>query len=304
MGFSSGTKVLPDIIDDIADGLINSSANWTEGDSSWDTSDRSMANNARRCLKYTGDTHDIFLALEIINQTNGLNHYSSRRSKGLRVTFSAGWDYSSNNYPAGSHEMQTFIQTLASDTTSPHPQSDMATVQFAYWLWIDTQGFSLMAEPEPTSENRQGSFICIVERMTSKEYNDGLTNFYCWNRTNNHNQDVYNGARTKHILRPFAYQSGHVNRGIMWWRDTDTSRHALKSIGNGKVYFVRPVVCNSTDNMTPIYQSQHMWMFTQESGLVDGDVVAVDGATTKYLCKSISSPNSNTRLNFAIKYVE
>ncbi|MCS3924947.1 hypothetical protein, partial [Methanosalsum natronophilum] len=96
MGFSSGTKVLPDIIDDIADGLINSSANWTEGDSSWDTSDRSMTNNARRCLKYTGDTHDIFIALETINQTNGLNHYSSRRSKGLRVTFSAGWDYSSN----------------------------------------------------------------------------------------------------------------------------------------------------------------------------------------------------------------
>jgi hypothetical protein len=38
-------------------------------------------------------------------------------------------------------------------------------------------------------------------------------------------------------------------------------------------------------------------------GLVDGDVIAIEGQTTKYLCKALDSPDTTTRIPIAMKYV-
>jgi hypothetical protein len=38
-------------------------------------------------------------------------------------------------------------------------------------------------------------------------------------------------------------------------------------------------------------------------GLIDGDVVAIEGQTTKYLIKAVDSPDSAVRLTYAIKFV-
>jgi len=38
-------------------------------------------------------------------------------------------------------------------------------------------------------------------------------------------------------------------------------------------------------------------------GLIDGDVVAVEGETKKFLMKALDSPDSVNRINYAIKYV-
>lgn len=38
------------------------------------------------------------------------------------------------------------------------------------------------------------------------------------------------------------------------------------------------------------------------AGLVDGDIIQVEGTTKKFLCKSLDSPDSINRVTYAIKY--
>lgn len=300
MGFTSGAKTLPELINDIADGLIASSVNWVEGDSTWDTTDTTN-DNARRVVKYTGDAADIWFAFECINST-GHRIYDSTDdvyAKGMRVTICASWD--SINHIWGDTYQQTFIG-YEGDVNDSTPNADMGTLQNTFYLWIDATGFVIMAKPEPwTGDDRQASFIAVLEHMGSKEYSDGLTNFYFyynqnawWNATN-----ASSGFRGYRVLRPFSYVSDDTS-GIQFWSG---GKHAFKSSGNGKVYYTKPLICNTADEMTPIYQSNLFFLFSTDWGLVDGDVIAVDGETTKYLCKSLTSPSSTGLINYAMKYV-
>jgi|SRR5450759_3862662 hypothetical protein len=96
MGYTTGAKILADIIDEIAAALIASSGGyWTDGDSAWTTATKTL-NNARRCLKYTNGGEVMYLALEACNTQNQQVYYvggpTSRSAIGLRVTFSAAWD--------------------------------------------------------------------------------------------------------------------------------------------------------------------------------------------------------------------
>lgn len=289
-GFNSGADTLPNIIDGIADVLIASSADWTEGDSTWDISD-TTADNARRVVKYSGDTADIWIALESINAPKLIYNYFY--AKGLRVTFSASWDTVGHTYPT-SHQ-QTFIQFEAHSST---PTADLGTLLLTHYLWLDVNGFSIMAVPEPNaSDNYQGSFICVVERNSTKFYSDGYSNFYCFNETNNRMYDVYDHARTKRMIRPFAYEINN-DTPIHFYYDP---WYAFKS-NQGKVYYVKPMISSSSDGRDPIFQSEHFFKWNTGVGLVDGDVIATTG-TTKYICKSLASPDSTTTINYAIKYV-
>jgi hypothetical protein len=69
------------------------------------------------------------------------------------------------------------------------------------------------------------------------------------------------------------------------------------------VYYVKPIICNTRDERTPIFQSEIFFAFDEGVGLVDGDVIAIEGQTMKYLCKALDSPDNTQRLTFAIKYV-
>lgn len=302
MGFTSGAKVLADIIDEIADGLIASSSYWTDGDTTWNTSDRTD-NNARRCLKYTGDSDDIWIALEAINASHIFNSSGNYYfGKGLRLSFCATWDSINHTYPDGTKDNQSFIMFEAE--RDHQADADLSTLQITYYLWIDSTGFALMGAPEPHAyDSYQQSFITVVEHMGSKEYSDGLSNFYSFNWTNYTRDSEYDEYRFRSMLRPFAYVDRDYGDGIMFWRDSITDLSAMKSTGNGKVYYVKPVICNSIDNMTPVYQSELFWKYSPKAGLVDGDVVATDGDTTKYLCKALASPDSTNTLYYAIKYV-
>ncbi|MDY0385641.1 MAG: hypothetical protein RBT65_00645 [Methanolobus sp.] len=298
MGFTSGAKVLGDIIDEIADSLIASSVNWVEGDSTWDTDDRTTGNdNARRCLKYTGDTEDIWLTLEAIN-SNSRKVHDTYYAKGLRVSFSSGWDSVNNTWSGTPFQSFVAFESEYNDTT---PNSNLETLQVNYFLWTDSSGFVIMGVPEPIeADNRQSSFIAVVEHMGTKEYSDGLTNFYFYQELNYRASSTADsgGFEIFYVLRPFSYED--YNDGVQFWSDP---KFALKSNGNGKVYFMKPIVCNTSDEKTPIYQSELFFKVSTGAGLVDGDVIAIDGETTKYLVKMISSPDSGTTINYAMKYV-
>ena len=88
--------------------------------------------------------------------------------------------------------------------------------------------------------------------------------------------------------------------------------YAFKSAGNGKIYYVKPVIFNNLldigqspigINPIPIFQSELWFYWSENMGLIDGDVIAVEGQATKYLIKSLDSPDSTAKITYAIKFV-
>jgi hypothetical protein len=144
------------------------------------------------------------------------------------------------------------------------------------------------------------------------------TNFYCYDVINEHNfhRQGWGSYRQLHnVLRPFAYEQpdegwngynyngttrASENFGIVF---PSIANKAFKSTGNGKVYYSKPMIQNQKNAVTPIFQSELFFPFDEGVGLIDGDVVAVEGSTTKFLCKSLDSPDNLNRLTYAIKYV-
>ena len=67
--------------------------------------------------------------------------------------------------------------------------------------------------------------------------------------------------------------------------------------------YQKPIIQNQRNALTPIFQSELFFPFDENVGLIDSDVVSLDGTTAKFLCKSLDSPDSLNRLNYAVKYV-
>ena len=70
MGYTSGAKIIYDIIDEICAALIASSGgNWSNGDATWTTTTKTNE-NGRRCMKYTNGAEVIYWAFEVSNVQN------------------------------------------------------------------------------------------------------------------------------------------------------------------------------------------------------------------------------------------
>ena len=318
MVFDSGAKLTADLIEQIANGLIATlEGYWSDADASWTTVTRS-GNEARRALKFDNGVEPvIYLALEVIN-THTDYYYGNqgwwRKGRGIRVVFSSEWDATTKIY-IGSIQ-STFV---AFEGCANCPTSDLATTQITYFQWIETNGFVIMGKPEPTGSNEQQSFIIVVERVptASKEYADNLSNFFCY-AAGNIWQEMYDGnwpvtlLRNRSILRPFAYQFPDYSGGGSWgqWDANGNGISfpplpgyvAYKSIGNGKVYYIKPILNNQATQFAPIFQSELFFKWSEGVGLIDGDVIAVQGQPVKFLCKALDSPDNANRLAYAIKY--
>jgi len=258
---------------------------------------------------------EIYVALEAINTT--INYFYSGGwyyGKGPRIVFSATWDSVAHIYP--SSNQSTFIG-FEGAALNVGTGADLATLQITYYLWIESNGFVITGKPEPHADTRQGSFFTCIERNSNKEYSDGYTNFYCVALMNIDMYGYYDGVnvplsinRFRVLLRPFAYQYGdgggtynHSPNGSGISFVPTPSYYAYKSIGNGKVYYIKPIVHNVAGQTTPIFQAELWFPWTEAVGLIDGDVIAIEGQTTKFICKALDSTDSLNRLVFAMKYV-
>lgn len=327
MVFSTAAKVTADIVEEIATKLIATAGGyWTDitatdpGATMWTTVNRAIGNNAKRALKFdNGIEAPIFFAFEVINQTSGLQYYyyTWKYGKGIRVVVAPSWDSVGHTYPATGIQ-STFNAFEGCDNCGN--SIDLATMLVTYWLWVESNGFVIMGKPEPTGNSQQQSFITVVERSNTKRYVDTYSNFYVYVAGNIYTP-LYEGsgdapsiARNRTILRPFAYQwpdaptgdysntfTGSSGNGVSF--SLTPSYYAYKSVGNGKVYFIKPIIHNQANSITPIFQSELFFMWSENVGLIDGDIVAIQGQPTKFLCKALDSPDSVTRLTYAIKYV-
>jgi hypothetical protein len=313
MGYTSGAKIIYDILDEIRAALIASSGGyWSDGDAAWNTSNKTDGYSlGRRCLKYQNGSEVIYWAFEVVNVQSYF--WSGQYGRGIRVTASQTWDSVNHTYPVSNQA--TFCAFESHSTTNT---TNLATLQCTYYLWTESNGFVLMFKPEPTGMNAQQSVVMIMERNPNKEYSDGYSNFYLMTLNNiwgnlYGQQDIgyphINLSRC--ILRPFAYQypdgggsrvqSSSNGNGISYV--ANPTYYAFKSNGNGKVYYVKPIINNTANQLAPIFQAELWFPWSESVGLVDGDVVAIEGSTTKFLCKALDSPDSASRLCYAIKYV-
>jgi hypothetical protein len=176
MGFTSGSKILADIVEEIANGLI-AAGNWSNitsydsGATMWTTANKT-GDNAKRALRYLNGSEEIFLSMTVTN--NHRNHYPGYYSKGIEIVFSQSWDSVTHNYPSSNYMTHVLIETHSGGVSA-----DMATLQIQYYLWIESNGFVLNCKPEPhPGDNSQQSLFLVVERNPNKEYTDGYSNFY------------------------------------------------------------------------------------------------------------------------------
>src|SRR3990172_2752779 len=268
-------------------------------------------------------------------------------AKGLRFGFAAGWD-ELNHKPSGSW-MQTFIAYYTRSYSSGGTESwrvsgNLDTAPIDYWLWIEDNGFALMGIPEHQSMNNQsGAFMLVSERNPNKEYNDGMPYFYAYARQSNvecngsRSNTAYDGYRHECILRPWTYRASSrkefyadPNKDYICdyveihnsWDATDLGHQddpvgiefpkcAIKSSGNGKVYYVKPIIHNNYSvgaykhetAFEPIFQSEFFLAWRPDTGIVQGDILKWESPSTRqYLVFEIGSQQSIQKLRYAIKY--
>jgi len=320
MGYTTDSKVLADVVDSIMSELLaQSSGYWTDGDTSWTTATRTE-NNARRVAKFNNGTETLYVAFEVINQTNGVLVYGSDHfGKGLRIVLSSAWDSNAHSYTTPTQS--TFIPFEMHIATGGNVSADLATLIITYHLYVDDTGFVIMGKPDTIpGDNTQQSFFVCLERGLYKEYQDGYSNFYLVSTCNTYsvvNDNVNLMDRQRTVLRPFVYQYpsesdnnaftstdvfGFSGHGVNLIGIPDV--YGFKSGGNNKAYYTKPVVSNSYTSLIPI-MSVDMWFAWNEGhGLFDGDIIAVSASTKKYLCLAMSSPDDTTTIPIAIKYHE
>lgn len=169
MGYASGCKKLWEIIDDIAAFLMaDAEGYWTDGDTKWDTKDRT-GNNARRSLHYVNGSDEFYIALEQINEKSEIKANPYLYGKGLRMVFSKNWDAIGHKYPASYDSIFIPLERAVSGRGA---DADMATMTITYSLWYDASGFTLIGYPEPHADSNQQYFIAVVERNPDKSYSD------------------------------------------------------------------------------------------------------------------------------------
>lgn len=318
-GYTSGAKILADIIDDIANEIIASHANWTDaelevGAGKWTTTDKTE-NNAMRALKYTNGSEVQYITLEAINKTSGQNFVHNGSywfyAKGIRIRTSKTWDMGTDEPSTGFYSTFIPFETRSNAGVT----ADLATLQITYYKWVDATGFVIMLKPEPVAaDDIQQSFIICMERAATKEYSDGEPNFGIIAIGNIWAQ-YYEGTsigsewKNRSVLRLAKYQypdhgsdsaTGPQGQGLSFI--PTSSYYAFKSVGNSKVYYVKPILHNHNGSQNPIFQFNLFFPWSESVGLIDGDVIAIEGDTKKYLCKSLDSPDSTNRLNYAIRY--
>jgi hypothetical protein len=319
MVFSSGAKITADIVEEITTKLIATTtpgSYWTDitvtdpGATTWTTTTKT-ADNAKRALKYdNGVETPIYLALEVLNTYRYI--YAGYYAKGIRVVMSSAWNSTTHTYSGSIQSTLVPFETHNGAVTA-----DLATMLATYYLWVESNGFVVIGKPEPTGDSYQQSFILVVERADTikKRYTDTYSNFFVY-KACNWWASLYGGPdnttleRDRQILRPFAYQwPDDAARYSTWYNGYGISfpplpsYYAYKSTGNGKVYYLKPIIHNQANQLAPIFQSELFFLWSEGVGLIDGDIVAIQGQPTKFLCKALDSPDNTTRLTYAIKYL-
>ncbi|MDO8726537.1 MAG: hypothetical protein Q7J35_10760 [Candidatus Methanoperedens sp.] len=319
-GYAAGSKTLPNILDDIVNGLITAGGGkWKDiiefdaGATMWTTANKT-GDNAKRALRYIvgsdpNPSESIYLSLTITNTSR--NIYPNYHAKGIEVVFSQSWDSVNHTYPVSNQKSHVPLIIHYPSAVG----TDMATCLVQYYMWVESNGFVILMKPEPTGHSYDQSIMMVIERSDNKEWSDSQSNFYFMGIGNIWNVMWgwdYGAGKQRGIMRPFLYTFPADGQGTTTFNINGygvnhiptPNYYAFKSqVGQGKVYYVKPIINNQANALSPIFQAELWFPWSEGVGIIDGDVIAIEGSQTKFLCKALDSPDSTNRLCYAIKYV-
>lgn len=294
MTFFSGSTTMDAYIDLIADQLIATGA--------WGTADGTLtagATPAKRAVTHLTDANFfVYLTRQVIASSGNGGHNE------VLIQISSAFN-------TGTHAPSGTIQTTGIPTESSQGavgQPSANNKGGSHFTWIDASGFTGFTTWAPSSLYDWTTFFTL-ERNTTKEYADGLTNFFVFGSPNNNyssgNQGTgqYYGGVTNG--RPFICRPFGITESVDYNNALATFFGAYKSPGNSKVYLAFPFFSNNSLPLdrSPIAQTQRFFLIQPGQGIADGDTVTfVSGANTyTYLVKTMQSPDSASFAPWAIR---
>lgn len=266
-----------------------------------------------RVIRYQNGSENLYVQLLYGNVGNNQSGYV-RFSYGVLMFVSSGYDLA-NHIPTGTIEF-TMIPTSSSNNSSSliPPMSSIATEVYAV-MWYEDDMLTVFGYQTTSVTNLAtlGTFFFTMERDTTKEFADGLSNFYFFSEDVYH---IYNYSgtstaqwglnpsawslpavfnpvgtisKTPHkYIHPFgpAYPNGadvpdsrNFPVGVDWTRiKMWIPIKARKADSNGKVYLGFPVAYGDLTEtfMSPQKTMRSFFVVENGKGLTDGDLINVN----------------------------
>ena len=267
--------------------------------------------------------------------------YSKEWCGGILFRISNQWDDETEHYHGGDYQ-SCFCSFHQSNSSYHVRRGNIKDVWIAYWMWLDEaaesaagNGTAIFFRPDSVPETgwTQSGFFNIEHFDPGlKEYEDGFSDWWLmafsnyWNCSYCHNDESPHG----YVLHPFSNawpshprgvdsEPSEIHLGFTNFHST-AQRKAVKGVdgmlgpiragyacgeGDSKVRYSRPVFHGLADsNNSPQVQTEHFLRAIEGVGLVDGDILSVDGDTRKYLILLKDSPDSTQDLCIAMRYEE
>lgn len=306
MTFFNGNTDMDSLLNLWANELI-ATGQWVDNDVTW--------TGSRRSVRHVTDAN-FYLAFE--RQAN--NFGSMIFPLEIRIAVSSAWVA---NAPSGTIRY-TGIPFMAGDGHAgglPGGQSVPPNVSHTgqHWTWIDADGIvCLYRGTSSTYWDYSGVFI--LDRITSREYADGGSNFFVHCYVNN-DAGGTNGSGTaartyyadgggvSHVATRHSYIRPFLTEVTASPGTAGIERYvsAFRSVGNSKAYFLFPFYSNSNVNpqRSPSAITDKWFPTTQGLGLADGDIIdytAPGPILKRYLVKAVDSPDSVSPVDIAIRF--
>lgn len=337
MAFETGVMTIAQLINHIPDTLVASHASWTAVGGSWTGSESDTGYGVdhwlRKACKVDRDGEVLYFAFEVPwrdNVATGFYYCDEgvRWCRGILMTISDAW----SDGPSGNYQRCFAVMHYNSGSAVSFQNLDCQ-----YWMWSDATGEpdagnGLCMIIKATVSYNMAPFINI-ERCApgDKQYSDGYSNWWL-HASPNYFDDSCNyfyRYESEHgaILHPFSdaypslprgyYDSPQGSRSGQTLKDCPGTNWAhmvglavlyggYRSVGIGKIYFQYPWymanVKNGYDDTFQL-QSKHWFPLCESDGITDGDVIAIDGDTKKYLALFKTSVGSSIPHRIAIRYV-
>jgi|GEM_PF-4339768 hypothetical protein len=302
MVFVAGAKSIPDFLSEIESYLV------ATGD--WETADDQVTNGI--ALRHI-PTNNYLSIVKKVHRTE--KNDPDPRSTGLKIALSSEWD-SVSHLPSGSvyyvhaglFEAWYWGGHSYTETYLNNYMDADNTYNISYW--VDKYGL-ICAIANPNSYNPAnntgatatvGCFFAIEYiPVAGREFNDGLSDFYLITAQNwkprNINENAggfaHSCARPYSLMTPSRLYDQH-------------ERGAIKSAGNGKVYFEFPLYFNDSARTIVSAQSKRWFLVAQNVGIAISDVISwIDEAnaiTRKFYVAEVNSANRAEKFAVAIPY--
>ncbi|MBO8182049.1 MAG: hypothetical protein H0Z28_04550 [Archaeoglobus sp.] len=302
MVFVAGAKTIDDFLSELAGYLV------ATGD--WETADDQVSGGI--ALRHI-PTNNYLCLVKTYLRNDDDNSY--QKTTGIRAVLSSQWD-SENNTWAGSYnsvmiglfeKWGSYSATYEATYLNNYMDADN-TYNISYW--VDKYGV-ICAIANPNSYSPQGTsytatvgcfFAIEYIPVAAREYNDGLSDFFMITKQNWQPRDLAEGVGSNYAwvcARPFSLETASKLYD-------QHERGAIKSSGNGKVYFEFPLYFNDSGRSIVAAQTKR-WFFVEENmGIAIGDVISwideENAVTRKFYVAEVNSANRSEKFAVAIPY--